>query len=142
MRRFAGAVVAALVLGFGGLLSGCAVGGTVVECDGTAFKAQNVHQSNGRPTDIVGKANGKCTAAVGLRGYVELQRLNSSGKWYSYKRTPFTFVSTPGKSFTRQAATQCAKGTFRTHFYVVGTYKGQSETQEKWSGKTVNPCQR
>jgi hypothetical protein len=124
------------------LVSGCAVGGTVVECDGTAYRAQNVHQSHGRPTDIVGKANGKCTAPVALHGYVELQRKNSAGSWYSYKRTTFDFVAPTNKTFTRQAATRCAKGTFRTHFYVVGTYKGRSETQDRVSGATKNPCSK
>lgn len=119
------------------LLSGCAVGGVVVECDG---RANNVHQSRGTPSDIVGKATGECTAAVALQGYVEIQRKNRSGAWYSLKRTPFSFVATPSKSFTRQAATRCQSGTFRTHSYVVGTFKGKSETRERYSGETRNPC--
>lgn len=135
-------MLAAVALGLAPVLSGCAVGGTVVECDATAYKANNVHQSHGTPTDIVGKASGKCTAAVSLKGYVEIQRKNSSGAWYSYERTPFNFGAVPNKSFTRQAATRCAKGTFRTHFYVVGTFKGQSQSQDKVSGETKNPCSR
>ena len=117
-------------------LAGCA-GGPVVTCEG---KASNVHQSSGTPSDMVGKATGKCSAVVSINGFVEIQRKTSSGNWYSYKRTSFSLVTTPGKAFTRQAATHCARGSFRTYSYVVGTYKGESETRRSTSGITVNPC--
>lgn len=136
MKRFASAFVASVVLATP-FLSGCAAGGTVITCTG---KANNVHQSSGTRTAMDGKATGQCNAAVSINGFVEIQKKSSSGSWYSYKRTAFSLVTTPGKKFTRQAATKCAKGTFRTYSYVVGTYKGVSETRRNTSGETRNPC--
>ena len=117
------------------VLAGCA-GGPVVSCDG---KANNVHHSTGTPSSMDGKATGTCTAAVSITGYVEIQQKTKSG-WSSIKRTSFSLVTAPNKKFTRQTATKCRKGTFRTYSYVVGTYKGQSETRRSTSGETKNPC--
>lgn len=107
-----------------------------MSCEG---KAHNVHQSSGTPSSMDGKATGTCTAAVSVSGYVEIQQKTSSG-WHSVKRSPISLVTTPNKKFTRQAATKCRKGTFRTYSYVVGTYNGQSETRRSTSGETKNPC--
>lgn len=133
-KRVAGALVSALLAG--SAVTACA-GAPAVSCSG---QANNVHQSSGTPSDMVGKATGSCTAAVSLNGFVEIQRRSSTGSWYSYKRTPFALVATPGVKFTRQAATQCRRGSYRTYTYVVGTYKGQSETRRSTSGITTNPC--
>ncbi len=127
---------AAAVLLVGPALAGCA-GAPAVSCAG---RANNVHRSSGTPSDMVGKATGSCTAAVSLRGFVEIQRKSSTGAWYSVKRSSFALVTVPGARFTRQAATRCARGSFRTYSYVVGTYKGQSETRRSTSGVTSNPC--
>jgi hypothetical protein len=116
-------------------LSGCA--GTVVECTG---QANNTHRSSGTPSDMVGKATGQCNAPVAVVGYVAIQQQTGPTDWYSIKRTNFSLTTTPGVTFTRQAATSCRKGTFRTYAYVVGTYKGQSETRTSASGTTTNPC--
>ena len=133
LRRVGGALVSTVLLGSG--ITGCA-GGPAVSCSG---QANNVIRSSGTSSDMVGKATGSCTAAVALNGFVEIQRQASSGVWYSYKRTPFSLVAKPGVKFTRQAATRCARGKYKTYSYVVGTYKGESETRRSTSGITSTP---
>jgi hypothetical protein len=120
------------------VMSGCA--GGAITCSG---KANNVHQSNGTPSDMVGKATGTCNAVVEVTGYVEIQRYDNTSdrsRWRQYARSDFSLTTIPGKQFTRQAAAKCAKGTFRTFSEVTGTYKGQSETRDDASDATTNPC--
>jgi len=87
-----------------------------VECTGNA---QQVHRSSGTPSDMVAKSTLRCSAAVRMTGYIEIQRRNSAGDWYTYKRTDVSsFTTVPGATHTRQAATRCARGTFRNKTYA------------------------
>ena len=79
---------------------------------------------------------------MALDGYVEIQRKNKAGTWCYYKRNPFSFTTSPGQQLVRQVASRCAAGTFRTHSYVVGTWHGQSETRDRVSPETRNPCKK
>lgn len=126
-----------LMLAAATALSGCAAVNEGVSCTG---KANNVHQSAGTPSDMVGKATGSCTGVVTISGYVEIQG-KIGPAWYNKKRTTITaFNTVPNKSFTRQAATHCSSGTFRTKTVIKGTYKGQSHTETRYSGAVTNPC--
>jgi len=136
-RHSLAAVGSLLILAASTALAGCAAVADGVSCSGTA---NNVHRSSGTSSDMVGKGTGSCTGAVEISGYVEIQRLSGS-TWVMQKRTGIdTFTTVSGVRFTRQAATSCRSGTFRTKTYVRGTYKGESHAVTRYSGKTTNPC--
>lgn len=119
-------------------LTGCAVDVNGVICEGNT---NNVHHSAGTPSNIVAKSTVKCPAAVSVSGYVEIQRKNTAGSWYTYKRTTISpFTTKAGVTYTRQAASTCSKGSFRNKTYVSGTYNGKTVTGTTYSGVTVNPC--
>jgi hypothetical protein len=129
-------IMAAVTTLFG--VGGCAVSIGTASCEG---KPMNVHRSSGTRSDVVAKSWVECTHPVNIDGYIEIQRKDREGRWYTYKRTnvnPFTTI--PDFRHVRQAASQCAPGTFRNKTFVRAIYKGTAKSTTDYSATTTNPC--
>lgn len=109
-------------------------------------KANEPHESHGKPGWIVGKSQFGCTARVdSVTNVVKLQK-KVKGKWVNATKGKARNVPKPKagvKKYRNQTrAYKCRKGTFRTASMGHGVYRGVPSKSRHWTySKSVkNPC--
>lgn len=109
-------------------------------------KANEPHESHGKPGWIVGKSQFGCTARVdSVTNVVKLQK-KVKGKWVNVTKSKARNVHKPKagvKKYRNQTRNyKCRKGTFRTASMGHGVYRGVPSKSRHWTySKSVkNPC--
>jgi hypothetical protein len=155
MRVSLAALLGTAASGCGALVPGAGTGNCSINADnpldGVQVRAENPHDSRGKPGWIVGKARITCTLAVDKVALkVRVEHRGSGGNWELFAEnadeegqegTVFGSVA-PGRQYTSQATNRCASGTFRTAARGYGILNGSRSASMSWEYSQVvtNPC--